>query len=804
MELQDRELTLKLTSRPLRCVYLVRDRKELLDAIALYTHMWGGAANAILPVPRNNEEIDSLKSTLKWMNPDYIFIPREELSLQMFQFLDELPILTRPISKVEIQRHICSVNSDLLHLFNHGLLSYMGVILSDIYQSKCEDIGIRLLDTNNSFNLEIALHTGLPAKPYRDYLVQYLGASDFSHLEKGELLLKAFLTITKLLNPIALTLLETKRSYGLNYYLLETRDEETLCIFLDDGNDLGIATAFWNCRWIYPYNKIFIPRKFFLENIRNHAVQIIEFMPYIRALHITTPLTREEALDLYNYLKEVFLEVGREVLVKIHYQDFRFNWVPGKLSTGKNIDITRGIMPEGCVRFEPNTPIGHESTNFAFGYDAEVKFTYGRQFFIPNTLISSHLLTNELWRLEYKEDNKDNLGSLWLRQGLPVRAAVKGIAGIALPGKECSVFIHPDNVIITRQLKELGFEVKPNEHTRYAQGLVKRLGGIEVVNSLINDGGADIISVLNADGSDREGLNKSKILSALIKKRNFNQENATKIINQKIKPLLASDLLRRGYSHKCQNCNLKNWFSLEEIREFIECKGCAEREQLPLDNLEFTYKPNELAAQLIREGGLAVLRTAATLKRIPSSSSSFIQFGGDFLNIENKTKDAEIDLFWLTEEALIISECKSLFTKQEANEKQIDNSITEQLARTKDSLKRNLDVAKDIGAKAVILGVYTNVSDISNFLKIVADMVGIARDRKIGLHLALNGRLHLWGNSDGIEPRMIRLDSLLVEEETLLDEWSIGNSPNHYGGMVGSNGLFDQEVLKHWESELKV
>ena len=197
---------------------------------------------------------------------------------------------------------------------------------------------------------------------------------------------------------------------------------------------------------------------------------------------------------------------------------------------------------------------------------------------------------------------------------------------------------------------------------------------------------------------------------------------------------------------------------------------------------------------------MAVLITAATFRRIPSLSSGFIQFGGDFLKIDNKTKFAEVDLFWLTEQALIISECKSLFVKEGIDE----NEIQEKIERTKESLRKNLHIAKLIGASAVILGVFTNLSDTSNLLDTVADMAEMAKDQKIGLHLALNEKIHLWGSSDGIEPREIRLDSLLIDEQTLPIESSVGESPNHYGGTVGSNGLFDEEVLEQWESELKV
>lgn len=805
MELQDREVNLKLKSRPLRCAYLVRNREEVLDAITLYTHVWGGAANAILSIPSSEEEIKNFKSTLDWINPDYIFIPREGLPLQISQVLERLPALVRPISKVEIEEFVNTTQNKPLSLLT-GSLSHIGVILSAIYQNPRESSKIRLIDASETFRLEIALHAGLPSQQYQNFLLKNLESSFFSQPQNIEQLLKTFLTLTKFFHLPSLTLIGATPSYDwLNSYFIKTNDEETLCLFLDDGQDLGIATAFWNCRWIVPQNKIFLPRDEFLKDIKFHALKIIEFMPCIRALYVTTPLNREEALDLYGCLKNTFLDAGRELFVKIYYRDFHFDWVLRTLSLGDTADFTRIITAEGCVRFNPSVPIGHEKTDFAFGYDAEVKFSSGRRFFNPGNLAGSHLLTNELWRLENFDKNKDNLGEIWLKRGLPVRAGTKGISGIASPRKECSFFIHADEVVITRLLKEAGFEVKPNEHTRYAKGLVKRLGGIEKVANLINDGGADIISVLTADRSDEGGLSSSKLISALIKKHGFNQKSAHEAINHKLEHLLESDLLRRSYCYVCPNCNLKNWLSLMEIKEFIECKGCAEKEQPPLDKLEFTYKPNELAAQLIREGDLAVLMTAVTLNRILPSSYHFIQFGGDFLKVENKAKFAEVDLFWLTKEALIISECKSIFIKNQENQKEAEAEIQEKIDRIKKSLGRNLEIAKLVGADAVVLGVFTNLSNISSLLNTVIDMQEVAKAQKIGLHLALNGRLHLWGSADGIGPRMIdQLESLLVDKDNSLSgEWSVGESPSSYGGSVGANGLFDKDILQRWESELR-
>ncbi|AFZ27626.1 hypothetical protein Cylst_5625 [Cylindrospermum stagnale PCC 7417] len=65
MQHSEREITLNVKPRPLRLVYLVRNREDLINAVTLYTHVWGSAANAILPIPENDTETNAFKETLK-------------------------------------------------------------------------------------------------------------------------------------------------------------------------------------------------------------------------------------------------------------------------------------------------------------------------------------------------------------------------------------------------------------------------------------------------------------------------------------------------------------------------------------------------------------------------------------------------------------------------------------------------------------------------------------------------------------------------------------------------------------------
>lgn len=737
MQFSEQEVTLKLNSRPLRLIYLIRSRQDLINAVTLYTHVWGGAANGILPIPENDLEADTLKLTLKYIDPDYILVPRKGIPSYVSQVLEQSPALQSPIGDEEVQQHVNGPKPNLLRLHG-GTLSHIGLLLGRLHPNGLDKSNIRIVEPGGPFNLEIALQGGAPTQVYRDYLVQQLAGEVFSSPHTIEQLIKVSLLLPRFNNPTSLTMIETRQSWeALQPYIVWTTDRETLCLFLDDGQDIGVATAFWNYRWLFRENKLFLPREKFLIDVATHASLIVEIMPSIRAVFVTTPIDREGALALYSTVKNAFAAAGREVLVKVFYRDFRFDSLQGAVSCGGTFNFTRQIVPDGSIRFDLPVPFGHENTDLTFGYDAEVKFVSGRRFSIAATPAASVLLTNELWRIERAENNQDDLGELWLRRDFPIRATVKGITGTAVAGRECRLYIPADDVVITRQLKDAGFEVKTNKHTRYAQGFVKRFGGFEKTRLFVNQGGLNIISVLRHPQAKEGGLNFQQIVE-FTSQHGISKEKARNLLEQQLPLLLSSGLVRRGYSLRCSHCDLTDWYSIEDVGEFVECLGCAESFQLSLKKPEFAYKPNELAARFVEEGGQAVLMTADILWQI--EPSTFIKFGGDILRPSEQRPFAEVDLFWVTGDAFILAECKSYHDIKQ-----------EEIAKIKDSLEKNLQVATLINAQVVILGVVTNSFDISSLFATVAEVSEKAKEKKIGVHLALNGKLHLGGSVDGTE-----------------------------------------------------
>ncbi|MGB3532248.1 MAG: hypothetical protein WBA13_01885 [Microcoleaceae cyanobacterium] len=804
MEYHNQEVTLKVSSRPLRCVYLVQDREEVLDAVALYTHMWGGAANAILPIPIDNSEAEDFKKMLQLINPDFIFVQRDKLSDNIIDILNKLPIQIKFISQDKVQNHIN--NNNPLYL-SSGRISQMRTILLKIHPNPIqpEHSNIRTIDQKYTEDFGLALQFGRPSRDYQNFIVQYLGATPYKNPDNISDFIKLSLVLSKFINPASLTMLETQKDWNrlINYHKI-TGDKETLCLFLDDGQDMGIATVFWNCRWIVPHNKVFLPREDFIQDLETHATLIAEFMPHLRGLFITTPLDLENAVNLQKNLESIFTKVmKKKILVKVVYKDFKFDWIPRNICYNKT-RFTRTIASDGCVRFEPLIPVGHDNTNFTFAYDTEVSFKSGKPFFSPYSLAGSRLLTNDLLRIEYAE----SFGHDWLLHDLLVRSTPKGITGIALPSKESCFYIHSDELVIIHQLKEIGLETKLNQNTLYVQGLVKRLNGIEKVVHLINNGGADIIRALYCK-TDNSRIDQNQIFDFLKEERNMNPEEARKIkkiIKSKLQPLLSSNLIYRGFILQCPNCNLKNWLNLNELQEFVECKGCAESFQIPIgknsqeDRLSFAYKLNELAHQLIQqEGGLAVLQTASSLRRVLSPTTGYMKFGGNIFKVGSKKIFAEVDIFYLTEEGLIISECKGIFGKKDQKE------LEEKVTRIQESLERNINFAVRANVKVIILGISSNLSltEIPNLSTVINRSVANAKKQGIGLHLIYNDKLYLWGENEIPQLQRIRFANLTVPEEFYDYEWGIGEFPTNYGGSVGINGLFDQQVLINWENDLK-
>jgi hypothetical protein len=813
MHPHEREVTLKLNSRPLRLVYLVRNREDLVSAVKLYTHVWGGMADAILPIPKDELEIEAFFSALKSINPDYILTSAESIPDYVYKVLKQLPILQIFIRSEKLEEHINGLDLILLRTgtlstgLHNGRLSHIRRILGQLHPTPTTDVPINFVEPGGSYGFELGLLSGFPSQSYQDFLKKLFNANTLSSPQTTEQVIKSSLLLSGNLNPAFLSINQVKlvNTEGSVWMV----DEKILHLFLLEDEDINVACTFWNYRrFSERYNKLVFKQEDFLKDIKLYAELLIKAIPTFELLFVSILMKDEaSALALGQQIQEAFSNIKQDIVVKVFYQNFRFNLIQGVASFGQPTTTTQAITSDYSIRFSPSIPPGHENTEFIFSFDAEVTLASGRKLFMPPTLSSAILLSNRLERIEYAKKHQDSQELKYLRGETPVRSAIKGTTGTTLAGKEARIYIPTDGTVISQQIRDAGLVVKLSEHTKYTQGCIKRLGGFQNALTLLNQKGADILSALVDQESDREDLSKKQppaqkiaewtdIRKFLLENRRWKSEEISNLLTKKLLILLSTEFVNRGYPLECSTCNFKNWYSIDEVKEIVECKGCTEKIQIPLDK-QFSYKLNELAYQVIRTGGLAVLMTASILYKI--DRSSFIEFGGKLFRSGEGKNFVEIDLFCLAENAFILAECKSI--------NKVKNSrLNEKVDKIKEQLEQNVEAAILLNAQVVILGVASEIPELPQLLLAAVEEVSErAAERQIGVHLILNWKLYLWGRDEIAELWRIHLEDLRADEQNLEEGLSVtvGKLPTQ-GIRGGSGEMMNYDLLKLWKEELSL
>lgn len=826
------EAILKLKPRPLRLVYLANTTTDLKNAVTLYTHLWGGFSNAIFPVPDDTDKVILLQKALQSINPDYIFLPEQDIPENVTEILDQFPICCLKPSSKRIE-DIANLNDHLLGLplqtvngSKIGEFPHILRVLNSIYRNPLSDTNVRLISNNSIFEPEIFLQFGKPSNQYQEYLSNHLNARLIS-INSIEVLLKASLltAIGIFTNSLSMTEMEiiyTESSGGWS-----VRDHEKVCnLFLYEFNDINIAAIFWNYRRldIGYINKFCLPKKDFLQNLENCISILSKFFLSMQELRIYVNLSHEEAIDLANQINNIFNKFERDIFIRVFYQNSGFDFEPGSVYSSKPIVTTREISSlDKSIRFSPIIPSGHENSNYLFGYDAEIEFASGESFSAAFTQTSAVLLSNHIQQIKYSENSEYPLLKDWQQQKTqPVRPANKGVTGLVYSNAECRIYLPESEEIIARWLKNKGLFFELNDHTRYAKGFIKRFGGFDKTRDLIMSGGAKIFRAFGTsesseinklDGNklkyshkyEQSGLKFSEIKGYLERELNLirkdakNTKDAKNIVEQNLPALLEAGLLYRGYALKCPHCGLKDWYKLEKVNEFVECNGCAENFQLGckenfqfdnLDKLEFAYKPNELAARFLKTGGEAVLSTAVFLSWLASYRD--IQPGGDISRLGEKQSFAEIDLFILVKDVLILAECKSW--------RLIDESKANDIIK---HLEKVIETAVLVSAKVVILGVVTT-SVTCDLHSLVSDVAQNATEKGIGVHLLLNDTFYLWGQQENAVTEQWKLNvrHLLILEKDLQQNPNVfvGEPVIEYSWHEGDQ-LVNRDLLESWKQE---
>ena len=785
------DVTLRIAARPAKILHLVCSREDVFRTIRFISHTWGGAGNAILPLPET-EEVSDFARAIHRYNPDIIVLPTQEVQTHVTEVLKGVPAQLLKITDDELSEHVHGPN--LIHT-PAGSIPHLGLVLRGLLPERLPDSNLRILTSDDTQDLVLALEYGLPSEALRGFLKSQYAAKSYRRPGSVSDYVKLSLLSLKYLTPITLT--QIRLRFTRNSYIfaedeltalesLQVDSDRTMYLFLDDGVGIGSPCAFWNTRCrTYAKNKLLLPQDEFLCELES-VVELLNVVAEIESYVVVCSTSREQAEDILARMRKACESRGDSAPVKVCYQGVGYSMQMGGLSWGVSETVTRVIGSDRAIRL--TLPLGpHGLGNQAIiGFDADVEFQTGERLAMPSIPFSSRLLLNSCEQFHRAEQNEHGIGNLWLVQGYSVRARQNGIAGLYNPGKEVAFFIHKDEFVIEYLLRDRGFTLKPNRHTRYALGFTRRFGGFEKTLGLVRRGGANVIEALSHHRAEQDGLLPEQICSYIHRQLGVRFEDAQQMVASTLVELVAAGLVRRGVSLRCPHCDLQNWIAVGDLEEFIECRGCLEQFQLPGRTLRYNYLANELAQRFITAGGYAVLSTTEALHSI--EASGYTQFGGDLSRIGSVSPIAEVDLLRVLAGRLIAAECKAY---QEILDEHLEVIIQ--------SLERTVEAAAQIRADVAILGVVTKRFP-NRLFEEVQRVAKTASERGIGVHLIMNGMLHLAGGIEPIEPGQVSVEHLLARQEVISPERSVGEERKTYGFGARFNNL-KVSVLNEWDVE---
>lgn len=752
--------------------------------------MWGGPGNAILTMPAR-EDVGHFVRALRRFDPDLILTTSEVVPSFIGEAIAKMPCPWEIINESSISEFVDGINPLLTSI---GALPYLGNALRHLFPSPVPESNVRYLIYRDGDTLAWGLLYGIPNEAMQLSMSRYFGAKRYRVPQDPEEVVWTSILSQHRSSLLGLAKHRTRIDFSRNPFdeqdlpLLEQGrvDSSTaLNLFLAGEEDLGVLTAFWNAqRTSLSKNNYLFPVSCVVD-AGDLILQALLSVHRCDMLHIFTALPVHEAERMQHLIKQMIQTMGLSIPVLVLYAGFQFSMSLGRLTWEVEHTITRGIAPDGLLRFSVPVQLPLSGDGIA-GYDAVVELGNGSHLTIEPSGIGAVLLLNSKERIDKARSNDQGLGRYWLR-ARRVRPRLKGIAGVSKAGEELGIYLHPDEFIIEQTLRERGYVVKPNQHTRYASGFVRRFGGFDKTMSLVRGGAVAILEALGSQRATQSGLFSDQIRSILERELGMAPAQSKAALKQFLPEMLSTGIVRRGLALRCSHCDLEEWYAIDSISETVVCAGCLSTFQLQGEGPRYKYVANELARRFITTGGHAVLQTAAVLQLIDTSGQT--QFGGDLRRVGEEPVIAEVDVIRIIGDVLIFAECKAYRVVRE-----------QELVQIKESLTRTIRAARALEAHVVILGLVTAAEDLRDLYATLEPMAEAADTQGIGLHLIVNDKFHPYGGANTVDPGRIDVPRLNPRYERAPVELTFGEMAGGYG--FGGLEALGQDVLADWDLKL--
>jgi len=216
--------------------------------------------------------------------------------------------------------------------------------------------------------------------------------------------------------------------------------------------------------------------------------------------------------------------------------------------------------------------------------------------------------------------------------------------------------------LFTLLFQQQGWQVRQDEKGRYYQGMLQLAGGLSSLSILREEISSKLLG--------HSDFQKGTAFTTNQMKKNFKLGKKKEELKQLISDLALKSILLRGYTLRCTNCDLEQWYAIQDAREKMTCKGCLSQFQMDPD-IRLSYRLNELFIRGIEQGGRTVLLTILLLKN--TVRNSLIWDVG--YKLTDKNGEVDIDFVAMADSHLIMGECKDSIGDPEKLKPQLKKDV---------------------------------------------------------------------------------------------------------------------------------
>ncbi len=785
-------LFIKAQSRPIRFAYLVSNPSDVLDAIKFYTHIWGGRASVILPMPNTNLQVRQCAHALLISKPDFLVIPDGQQTPY-----GRLMLAHSPIPQVIIGRgsNVDSIvaNTTILQYHKRTFPTLSQVMPWQKYRAK----SLTVANTDRINHRGIALQSGLPSKTYIEQIISNWQTCDIEYLnspQNHKEYIQQSLVIRSRFTALDLTMLGLHKSLIGGAVFDGDMDADFLWLFLTRGNDISMESLYWNLSSFAGFNKYLVDRSSFLGNIEQQLTAIMDGthreINIIRVVMAGTVKSASIVRDaIMSYCST---ELKRDIEVDVFYSGWDYLINPEESRWKKPVVSTQVPRSDGMITIQTETPEGFENNSYAYAYTAEIHDDLGRKVSLPGTPEATRILTYGIPNIRHWFNFDDSAMASWFDWS-HVHCNDSGMSGIASDRTnddsraDTFMFIPHQRDFLQAYLYQHQFTVAANDPAHYARAVLRRL----VPHDKFIEWSIDIDvlrSFIDIHNKPREL--KHQALATLIKKlRHIEQVDANKLINESLPRLLRGGLIQRGAQVPCESCGFCGWYPISEIRERIECSGCGESTSIPL-SLSFTFRPTELVADFFRSGGFGVARTVSFFAQM--GKPGVVEIGGEVAKSTVKGNIADVDIFRLSNDEVALVECKDW--------KKIDSR---QLSSLRSSCKKLIELGKQLRVDSVYLSITTDTKT-SQFELLLKHLWQYAAKREITFRLILNGILYQYlKTSKGLKLDKLPPIGAHVSRNLPAKLKCVGQNHRSHGHS-GIDDYYDREQIGAWKEQFRL